>query len=68
MILNKQSVTFKYININSLKDKKIGIPIFQRKYAWNKNHVQKLLDEILGITTETEKRIISFGFYLLFGR
>ena len=62
MILNKQSVTFKYININSLKDKKIGIPIFQRKYAWNGNHVQKLLDEILGITTKTEKELYLLDF------
>ena len=62
MILNKQSVTFKYININSLKDKKIGIPIFQRKYAWNGNHVQKLLDEILEITTKTEKELYLLDF------
>lgn len=62
MILSKQSVTFKYINISSLKDKKIGIPIFQRKYAWNGKHVEKFLDEILQITTETEKELYLLDF------
>lgn len=62
MILNKQSVTFRYINISSLKDKKIGIPIFQRKYAWNEKHVQKFLDEILEITTKTEMELYLLDF------
>ena len=62
MILNKQSVSYKYINISSLKDNKIGIPIFQRKYAWDEKHVEKFLDEILEITGETEKELYLLDF------
>lgn len=62
MIINKQSVSFQYININSLKDKKIGIPIFQRKYAWNEKHAEKILDEILQITAEIEKELYLLDF------
>ncbi len=66
MLLNKQSVSFKYIKISSLKDEKIGIPIFQRKYDWNEKHVQKFLDEILEIRTKTEKELylLDFIYYL----
>ncbi len=62
MILTKQSVTLEYININSLKKEKIGIPIFQRKYDWKEKHVQKFLDEILEITTKTEKELYLLDF------
>lgn len=62
MILNKESVSNTYVNISSLKDRKLGIPIFQRKYDWNDKHVQKFLDEILEITDETEKELYLLDF------
>lgn len=62
MILSKDSVSFKYINIFDLIEKKIGIPIFQRKYAWNDKHAQKFLSELLEISNETDKELYLLDF------
>ena len=46
MLVKEQSIKTKYVNLYSLNNKKIGIPIFQRFYAWRDDQVKQLLEDI----------------------
>lgn len=57
MIVSENSIANNYINLYSLSDVKIGIPIFQRFYAWKKEQIMKLKEDILSIISDTSKQL-----------
>ncbi|MBR3117418.1 MAG: DUF262 domain-containing protein [Bacilli bacterium] len=64
MLINNKDVDNDYINLYSLSDKKIGIPIFQRFYAWKENHIKTLLEDITNaINSDKELYLLDFIYY-----
>lgn len=57
MIVGKNSLANDYINLYSLAKVKIGIPIFQRFYAWKKEQVIKLKEDILSVISDMSKQL-----------
>ena len=47
MLIKDNTITSKYINVYSLNDKKIGIPIFQRFYAWKEKEIVQFKEDLL---------------------
>lgn len=62
MLINDGSITFDYINIYNLSDKKIGIPIFQRFYDWNEKQIQETLNNITDAIFDDTKIIYLLDF------
>lgn len=60
MIVNENAFTIQYINLYSLIEYKIGIPIFQRFYAWNSQKTSDILKDIDEFNLNEDK-----DFYLL---
>ncbi len=50
MLIEKNTIEENYINIYSLHEKKIGIPIFQRFYDWKIANIEQLKADILEST------------------
>ena len=66
MLLNKEnSITVDYVKIYSLAEKKIGIPIFQRFYAWRTDQVKQFKEDIIQAITNKSYQIylLDFIFY-----
>ena len=66
MIVSKNGVTFHYTNIYSLTSQKLGIPIFQRFYAWKKEQTTQLLNDILELITDRTKELYLLDFIYYF--
>lgn len=62
MLINKDSIVFEYINIYSLVEKKIGIPIFQRFYDWKEKQAKETLDNLLESISNNSKQIYMLDF------
>ncbi len=62
MLINNDSVTYEYMNIYSLIDKNIGIPIFQRFYSWKEKQVNELLDDFNRAIYDTDKQLYLLDF------
>lgn len=60
MLIQSNQIADEYINIYSLTSKKLGIPIFQRFYAWKTGEAKAMLNDILAATTDKNSQ-----FYLL---
>ena len=54
MIIKKQSIEIKKININDLKKEYIEIPIFQRFFQWNIEQTSQLLEDIENFNIEND--------------
>ena len=64
MLIKNKEIDIDYINIYSLVDKKIGIPIFQRFYAWNEKQTEQLLEDILdAIGNDKQLYLLDFIYY-----
>lgn len=62
MLINKDGVSFEYIKLYSLSEKKIGIPIFQRFYDWKEKQVLETLNDISGAILNPSKEIYLLDF------
>lgn len=62
MIINKNSVSFSYENIYSLRNQKIGIPIFQRFYDWKPSQTTQLLLDIIDVVNDKSKQLYLLDF------
>jgi len=62
MLIKNDSVTFEYINIYSLIDKNIGIPIFQRFYSWKEKQVNELLEDLNRAIYDTDRQLYLLDF------
>lgn len=60
MLITKDSIRNQYINLYSLSNKKIVIPIFQRFYSWEPEQVQEILNDLSNCVYDMDK-----DFYLL---
>ena len=57
MLIKASSIDPKYINLYSLHDKTIVIPIFQRFYDWKEKQVDTLLEDLLNCKDDFSKEI-----------
>ena len=57
MLIKASSIDPKYINLYSLHDKTIVIPIFQRFYDWKEKQVDALLEDLLNCKDDFSKEI-----------
>ena len=62
MIIKKQSIEIKKININDLKKEYIEIPIFQRFFQWNIEQTSQLLEDIENFNIENDLEIYLLDF------
>lgn len=62
MLINKNMVSFEYINLYSLTERKIGIPIFQRFYDWKEKQILETLNDIESALDNPEKQIYLLDF------
>ena len=64
MLIKNKEIENQYINLYSLSDKKIGIPIFQRFYAWKETQTKQLLEDILNaINNDKQLYLLDFIYY-----
>ena len=49
MIINKNTITSTYVRLYDWNTKKIGIPIFQRFYAWKEKQVVQFKEDLSNI-------------------
>ena len=47
MLIKKGAIISEYVNIYSFNNRKIGIPIFQRFYAWKEKEIVQLKEDLL---------------------
>lgn len=66
MIVNKNGVSFEYINIYTLTNKKIGIPIFQRFFDWKVDQTSQLLNDIKDVANNLDKELYLLDFIYYF--
>ncbi|MBE6135757.1 MAG: DUF262 domain-containing protein [Erysipelotrichaceae bacterium] len=57
MLVKSNSISPKYVNLYSLRDQEIVIPIFQRFYDWKEKQVDALLDDLLSCKDDFSKQI-----------
>ena len=62
MLLEKDTISFKYKNIYDLTSKQIGIPIFQRFFAWKKDQSIQMLSDILETASDKTKDLYLLDF------
>ena len=69
MLIDKGCISWEYINIYSIHNTKIGIPIFQRFYDWNSKQMNETLNDILNSLKNPNKEIylLDFIYYVLAG-
>lgn len=64
MLINSKEIENEYINIYSLTTRNIGIPIFQRFYAWKDTQTKQLLEDIVSaIENEKQLYLLDFIYY-----
>ena len=62
MIVSKETVDSKYVNLYSYQGKQIGIPIFQRFYDWKEAQIAQLKTDILDIIDDKSKEFYFLDF------
>ena len=62
MIVESNTVKSEYKKLYSLKNKKIGIPIFQRFYAWKPQQTAQLLEDISDLLKGEQKQLYLLDF------
>lgn len=64
MLIKNKEIENEYISLYSLSDKKIGIPIFQRFYAWKETQTKQLLEDILNaVGNDKQLYLLDFIYY-----
>lgn len=65
MLIKTKEIENEYIKLYDLKNKKIGIPIFQRFYAWRETQTKQLLEDIINaIGNDKQLYLLDFIYYL----
>ena len=65
MLIRSKEIENEYIKLYDLKDKKIGIPIFQRFYAWKENQTKQLLEDIINaVGNDKQLYLLDLIYYL----
>lgn len=59
MLIKNNSISSKYVNIYSLNNQKIAIPIFQRPYAWKEKEITQFKKDLLSVI---ENQTVQFYF------
>lgn len=62
MLVEKNNITSEYKNLYSYQNQKIGIPIFQRFYAWKTQQITQLKNDLLEISDDTNKQLYFLDF------
>ena len=62
MLVNEGQLTERYINVYSLHESKIGVPIFQRFYDWKEKQTDALLDDLLNVAKDPSRQIYLLDF------
>lgn len=62
MLIDKNTIKSEYINVYSLNDKKIGIPIFQRFYDWKDKEIIQLKEDLLKVVDNQEIQLYFLDF------
>lgn len=57
MLVKSNSISPTYVNLYSLRDRTIVIPIFQRFYDWKEKQVDALLEDLLSCKEDFSKQI-----------
>ena len=64
MLIRSKQIENKYINLYKLNDRKIGIPIFQRFYAWKEAQTKQLLEDLLNsVNNDKQLYLLDFIYY-----
>lgn len=65
MLIKNKEIENEFINVYSLSEKEIGIPIFQRFYAWKEPQAKQLLEDILNaIGNDKQLYLLDFIYYV----
>lgn len=65
MLIKSKQIENNYDKLYSIVDNKIGIPIFQRFYAWKEAQTRQLLEDILNATKNNkELYLLDFIYYI----
>ena len=62
MIIKENTIRINYENVYSLKDKKIGIPIFQRFYAWKEKEIIQFKEDLLDVMDDKASQLYLLDF------
>lgn len=65
MLIKNNTISSEYINIYSLNNKPIGIPIFQRFYDWKDNEIVQFKEDLLKVLDDptTQFYFLDFIYY-----
>ncbi len=62
MLINKDTININYINLYSLQNEEIVIPIFQRFYSWKPDQVNQLKEDLSNLINDQSKQLYLFDF------
>ncbi len=62
MIITNNAIESSYIRVYDLQSKKIGIPIFQRFYAWKEKEIVQFKEDLLRIIDEPNSQLYFLDF------
>ena len=62
MIINNNTITCEYIRLYDLQNKKIGIPIFQRFYAWKEKEIIQFKEDLLNVMSNKTLQLYLLDF------
>ena len=62
MLIKKNTIISEYVNVFSLNDKKIGIPIFQRFYSWKEKEIVQFKEDLLKIVNDPSEQLYFLDF------
>lgn len=62
MIINNNTITCEYIRLYDWQNKKIGIPIFQRFYAWKEKEIIQFKEDLLNVMSNNTLQLYLLDF------
>ncbi len=62
MIINNNTITSEYIRLYDWQNKKIGIPIFQRFYAWKEKEIVQFKEDLLNVISNQTSQLYLLDF------
>lgn len=62
MLIKNNTITSEYIKLYDLQKKKLGIPIFQRFYAWKEKELIQLKEDLLNSVNDQTKQLYFLDF------
>lgn len=62
MLIKDNTITSEYVNVYSLNNRKIGIPIFQRFYDWKDNEIIQFKEDLLKVIDDQSVQLYFLDF------